>query len=80
MHDFPTLAQYQSSASYAQIAEYQIAYWTAQDKEAVANDAPWILLIHGFPSAAWDWHYQWQILRQQYRLVCSGLTGIRVIR
>ena len=76
MHDFPTLAQYQSSASYAQIGEYQIAYWTAQDKEAVANDAPWILLIHGFPSAAWDWHYQWQILRQQYRLVCLDLLGL----
>ncbi|MBN25872.1 MAG: alpha/beta hydrolase [Alteromonadaceae bacterium] len=75
MERFPNFEQYQASASYAQIGEHKIAYWTAQDAVAVENDEPWVLLIHGFPSAAWDWHNQWHVLRQKYRLVCLDLLG-----
>ena len=34
-----------------------------------------ILFIHGFPSAAWDWHFQWKNLARQYRLLSLDLLG-----
>jgi len=36
---------------------------------------PVILLIHGFPTASWDWHAIWQPLRKHYRLVCLDMLG-----
>lgn len=75
MDTFLSLEQYHKSASYVELCGHNIAYWTAQDDTACAQDAPWILMIHGFPSAAWDWHYQWQILRQKYRLLSLDLLG-----
>lgn len=34
-----------------------------------------LLLIHGLPSAVWDWHYLWESLAQRYRvLVCDLLS------
>ncbi|MFQ3218640.1 MAG: pimeloyl-ACP methyl ester carboxylesterase [Paraglaciecola sp.] len=75
MSVFPSFDQYQKSASYIEHSGYNIAYWTVQDHSACAKDAPWILMIHGFPSAAWDWHYQWQVLRKDYRLLSLDLLG-----
>ena len=34
-----------------------------------------ILLIHGFPTASWDWHRVWPALRQNYRLVAMDMLG-----
>jgi len=34
-----------------------------------------ILLIHGFPTASWDWHKIWPALRRQYRLVAMDMLG-----
>lgn len=34
-----------------------------------------MLLIHGFPTAAWDWHKIWPTLGQAYRLVAPDLLG-----
>ncbi len=34
-----------------------------------------MLLIHGFPTAAWDWHKIWPALGQTYRLVAPDLLG-----
>tara|TARA_R110001632_G_scaffold8686_9_gene34491 strand:+ start:13600 stop:14493 length:894 start_codon:yes stop_codon:yes gene_type:complete len=75
MSAFPSIEQYQQSANYAQIGEYKIAYWTAQDETAAKSEAPWIVMIHGFPSAAWDWHGQWKTLRKDYRLLSFDLLG-----
>ena len=47
-----------------------IAYWTAG-----ASDAEPLLLIHGFPSAAWDWHFLWQPLAERYRLIACDMLG-----
>lgn len=38
-------------------------------------DQDTILLIHGFPTASWDWHRIWPTLRQQYRLVTMDMLG-----
>ena len=34
-----------------------------------------MLLIHGFPTAAWDWHKLWPTLAKRYRLVAPDLIG-----
>ena len=34
-----------------------------------------ILLIHGFPTASWDWHRIWPALRQRHRLVAMDMLG-----
>lgn len=38
-------------------------------------DQPTLLLIHGFPTASWDWHKIWPALRKQYRLVAMDMLG-----
>jgi pimeloyl-ACP methyl ester carboxylesterase len=45
-----------------------ICYWTAGQGEP-------LLLIHGFPSASWDWHYLWQPLAQRYRVIACDMLG-----
>ncbi len=34
-----------------------------------------VLLIHGFPTASWDWHPLWAGLQQHYRLVGADMLG-----
>lgn len=45
-----------------------IRYWAAGQGEP-------LLLIHGFPSASWDWHYLWQPLAQRFRVIACDMLG-----
>ncbi|VVN72014.1 alpha/beta fold hydrolase [Pseudomonas fluorescens] len=45
-----------------------IRYWTAGQGEP-------LLLIHGFPTASWDWHYLWQPLAQRSRVIACDMLG-----
>ncbi|RBJ76014.1 alpha/beta hydrolase, partial [Pseudomonas sp. MWU12-2534b] len=45
-----------------------IRYWTAGQGEP-------LLMIHGFPTASWDWHYLWQPLAQRYRVIACDMLG-----
>jgi pimeloyl-ACP methyl ester carboxylesterase len=45
-----------------------IRYWTAGEGEP-------LLLIHGFPTASWDWHYLWQPLAAKYRVIACDMLG-----
>jgi len=47
---------------------HKIRYWVAGQGEP-------LLLLHGFPSASWDWHYLWQPLAQRYRLIACDMLG-----
>ncbi len=38
-------------------------------------DAPALVMIHGFPTAAWDWHRVWHRLGHRYRLIAPDLLG-----
>lgn len=49
---------------------HAIRYWVAG-----APDAEPLLLIHGFPTASWDWHYLWQALAQRYRVIACDMLG-----
>ena len=48
--------------------DHNIRYWTAGQGEP-------LLLIHGFPSASWDWHYLWQPLTQRFRVIACDMLG-----
>ncbi|MFA7893757.1 alpha/beta fold hydrolase [Pseudomonas putida] len=45
-----------------------IRYWTA------GQGTP-LLLLHGFPTGSWDWHYLWGPLAQRYRVVACDMLG-----
>ncbi len=49
---------------------HAIRYWVAGDPAAQP-----LLLIHGFPTASWDWHYLWQPLAQRYRVMACDMLG-----
>lgn len=51
-------------------AGHAIRYWTA----GPADGEP-LLLIHGFPTASWDWHYLWQPLAERYRVIACDMLG-----
>ena len=41
-----------------------------------AAAAPPLVLIHGFPTASWDWWPLWDALAARYRLVACDLLGL----
>lgn len=45
-----------------------IRYWVAGQGEP-------LLLIHGFPTASWDWHYLWQPLARRYQVIACDMLG-----
>ncbi|MFV3384732.1 alpha/beta fold hydrolase [Pseudomonas sp. NY15364] len=49
---------------------HTIRYWTAGDTQAQP-----LLLIHGFPSASWDWHRLWAPLAERYWLIACDMLG-----
>ncbi|MFA5676911.1 MAG: alpha/beta hydrolase [Pseudomonas sp.] len=48
--------------------EHRLRYWQA-------GEGPPLLLIHGFPSGAWDWHYLWHALASRYRVIACDMLG-----
>jgi pimeloyl-ACP methyl ester carboxylesterase len=50
--------------------DHAIRYWVAG-----ADDAEPLLLIHGFPTASWDWHYLWAPLAERYRVIACDMLG-----
>ncbi|NMY15682.1 alpha/beta hydrolase [Pseudomonas sp. WS 5019] len=49
---------------------HTIRYWTAGDTQAQP-----LLLIHGFPSASWDWHRLWAPLAERYLVIACDMLG-----
>lgn len=47
---------------------HAIRYWTAGQGEP-------LLLIHGFPTASWDWHYLWTALADHYQVIACDMLG-----
>ncbi|MGQ7956688.1 alpha/beta fold hydrolase [Pseudomonas sp. SP16.1] len=52
------------------VAGHAIHYWTAGDTAAEP-----LLLIHGFPTASWDWQRLWQPLTARYRVIACDMLG-----
>lgn len=62
------LAQWAADGQDFMFGEHRLRYWEAGQGEP-------LLLIHGFPSGAWDWHYQWHALAQRYRVIACDMLG-----
>ena len=54
----------------SQTDNYDIFYQVQGPK-----DKPALLLIHGYPSASWDWHLQWPTLIQHFRVITLDMLG-----
>jgi pimeloyl-ACP methyl ester carboxylesterase len=48
--------------------KYPVFYQTA-------GEGPVLLLLHGFPTASWDWHKVWMPLSQKFRLLAFDFMG-----
>lgn len=63
-----SLEQWHQSGSYFQFAEHRIFY-RAQGR------GPVLLLIHGYPTASWDWYKVWPVLTQHYHCIALDMLG-----
>ena len=66
---------YQKYAGFSVLCGHRIAHWQSLNFQNSPTKET-ILFIHGFPSAAWDWHFQWKHLAAQYRLISLDLLGL----
>lgn len=67
---YQNLTEYRHLARTASLCGYSIAYWLSPKENCKT-----LVFIHGFPSAAWDWHHQWQFFADEYQLVALDLLG-----
>jgi pimeloyl-ACP methyl ester carboxylesterase len=65
---------YLKQAEFSELCGHRIAHWQSLDFKN-NSDKDTILFIHGFPSAAWDWHFQWKHLARQFRLLSLDMLG-----
>ena len=72
--DLFTFENYQKQANFIELCGYRVAYWQSLKFNQNLNKET-ILFIHGFPSASWDWHFQWKHLAGQYHLLGLDLLG-----
>ena len=49
---------------------HRIAYWTGGDETAKP-----LVLVHGFPTCAWDWAPVWSALGERHRLIACDMLG-----
>jgi len=69
------LSQWQQMAKPFEFMGETFCYWASERQDKQGNDKPVLLLIHGFPSASWDWAPIWQTLNQRYHLVAVDMLG-----
>ena len=62
------LGAWQAQAREFDFRGHSMCYWEAGQGEP-------LLLIHGFPSGSWDWHYLWQSLAERYRVIACDMLG-----
>ncbi|MEO0643024.1 MAG: alpha/beta hydrolase [Pseudomonadota bacterium] len=59
-----------NKASFFEFQGHQIAYWSEGDM----NARP-LLLVHGYPTCAWDWGATWEALGARHRLIACDMLG-----
>jgi pimeloyl-ACP methyl ester carboxylesterase len=68
--DSPRLADWQRAGT-----RLQLAGWRVFTRTQAAVGKPPLLLIHGYPTASYDWHRVWDALAQRYSLYALDLLG-----
>lgn len=59
-------------AEYFDFQRHKIAYWDTGKRKSKHNP---MLLVHGYPTAAWDWSWLWDDLNKDRRLVACDMLG-----
>jgi pimeloyl-ACP methyl ester carboxylesterase len=65
-----SITDWRASAKYLTYRNHQIF-----TKVEGLADAPVLLLIHGFPTASWDWEAIWSELTQKYHVITLDMIG-----
>lgn len=65
-----TLSEWKSRGQYETINGHQIFTSHTGDK-----NAPALVLIHGYPSASWDWEGMWHELAEHYYVITLDMLG-----
>jgi len=65
-----TTHEWREKAKYFAFNGHQIAYWTGGDETAKP-----LLLVHGYPTCAWDWAATWEELGAKHRLIACDMLG-----
>jgi pimeloyl-ACP methyl ester carboxylesterase len=60
--------QWRRDAKYFNFEGHQIAYWTGGTGDP-------LLLVHGFPTCAWDWAAVWETLGAKHSLIACDMLG-----
>jgi len=63
-----TFSEWKNNAQYFKYKDYDIAYWT--EGEGIP-----LLLIHGFPTASWDWYKIWKDLTSKFKVIAIDMIG-----
>lgn len=69
-----SFAQWKAQGQVFKYRSFDIYFW----HEAIQNTAtqkPYLLLLHGYPTASWDWHKIWDELAQDYNLITFDYLG-----
>lgn len=67
----PSIETWQAAGRYFDFRGHRVFLRTAGPA-----GAPALLLIHGFPTASWDWCKLWPDLSQAHRLVAADMLGL----
>ena len=65
-----TIIEWRNAGAYFGHRGHRI-FW----REDGVADAPVLLLIHGFPTASWDWDALWPEMAKRYRLLTCDMIG-----
>lgn len=68
MSDQPSLSSWRQSGETFTYRDHSIFF---HDE----GSGPPLLLIHGFPTASWDWHRIWPFLQPRFRLIAPDMIG-----
>lgn len=64
------LLDWQHSGEYFTYQQHKVFYHDTKDV-----DKEPIIMLHGFPSSSWDWHFLWSSLNNNYRLITIDMIG-----
>ncbi len=63
-----SIEQWRAQAKHFQFEGKKISYWTGGEGKP-------LLLVHGYPTAAWDWTATWATLGAQHSLIAPDMIG-----
>lgn len=69
----PSLEDWRQTAQRFDWRGHEIAFWQGGDWSDASK--PVVMLIHGFPTASWDWVDMWEPLSAHFRLLAPDMIG-----